>query len=102
MKKLDQNSGKKTKKGGKTPTGHPIDPSQTPSLTPKQQLFVIEYLVDLNATRAALRAGYSAKTAGKSGPENMTKPVIKAAIEAAMAERAKRVNVTADSRSSQP
>lgn len=66
------------------------------SLTPKQAAFVREYLVDLNATQAAIRAGYSAKTAASIGEENLRKPEIKAAIEAAMAERAKRTEVTAD------
>lgn len=49
-------------------------------LTDKQQKFVMEYLVDLNATQAAIRAGYSAKTAAGIGFENLTKPNIEAAI----------------------
>jgi phage terminase small subunit len=66
------------------------------ALTPKQMLFVREYLVDLNATQAALRAGYSAKTAGKIGFENLQKPEIAAAIAAAQTARAQRLEVTAD------
>lgn len=54
-------------------------------LTPKQQRFVDEYLIDLNATQAAIRAGYSEKTAYSIGDENLTKPVIKDAIEKALA-----------------
>ena len=50
------------------------------ALTPKQQRFVAEYLVDLNATQAAIRAGYSTKTAQQIGAENLLKPVIAAAI----------------------
>ncbi|MFH1737625.1 MAG: terminase small subunit [bacterium] len=96
MKTLDQNPGNKAKKGGKTPSKHHTDPYQTPILTPKQHIFVIEYLVDLNATQAALRAGYSAKTAYQAGKQNIHKSTIKAAIDAAMAERAKRINLTAD------
>lgn len=65
-------------------------------LTPKQQLFVSEYLVDLNATQAAVRAGYSAKTARQIGEENLTKPVIAQAVADALAKRAARVQVTAD------
>lgn len=65
-------------------------------LTPKQELFVQEYLVDLNATQAAIRAGYSAKTAGQIGDENLKKPQIKAAIDAAMAERVERTQITQD------
>ena len=45
-------------------------------LTPKQQRFIDEYLVDLNATQAAIRAGYSAKTAYSIGIENLKKPEI--------------------------
>lgn len=66
------------------------------SLTPKQARFVQEYLLDLNATQAAIRAGYSAKTAGTIGNENLLKPEIAAAVAAAQAERAKRVEVSQD------
>lgn len=65
-------------------------------LTPKQQTFVREYLVDLNATQAAIRAGYSAKTAGAIGDENLKKPEIAQAVQAAMDERAQRTEITAD------
>jgi len=49
-------------------------------LTPKQDRFVQEYLIDLNATQAAIRAGYSKKTAKEIGFENLTKPHIAAVI----------------------
>ncbi|MDR1514077.1 MAG: terminase small subunit [Synergistaceae bacterium] len=62
----------------------------------RQQRFVNEYLVDLNATQAAIRAGYSEKTAYSVGQENLIKPEIKNAIDAALAERSKRTEVTAD------
>lgn len=65
-------------------------------LTPKQQLFVDEYLIDLNATQAAIRAGYSEKTAYSIGDENLKKPEIKKAIEQAQQERQKRTLVTQD------
>lgn len=65
-------------------------------LTPKQQLFVNEYLVDLNATQAALRSGYSEKTAKQMGTENLAKPYIAAAIQAAMNKRANKLEITAD------
>lgn len=65
-------------------------------LGPRQAAFVREYLVDLNATQAAIRAGYSKKTARSVGQENLTKPDIKSAIDAALNERAKRTEVTAD------
>ena len=56
-------------------------------LTAKQQRFCDEYLIDLNATQAAIRAGYSEKTAGVIGVENLKKPNIKAHIEKRMAEK---------------
>jgi phage terminase small subunit len=65
-------------------------------LTPKQFAFVEEYLKDLNATQAAIRAGYSAKTAGQIGEENLRKPEIANAIEAAKQERSKRTKIDAD------
>lgn len=65
-------------------------------LTPKQALFVQEYLVDLNATQAAIRAGYSAKTANVCGPQNLVNPSIACAIQEAQQNRAKRIGRTAD------
>ena len=65
-------------------------------LTDKQQMFVKEYLIDLNATQAALRAGYSEKTAYSIGHENLKKPEIAAAITKAFSARANKVEVTAD------
>lgn len=66
------------------------------TLTPKQQLFVLEYLKDLNATQAAIRAGYSEKTARQIGVENLTKPVIAKAVQDAMSKRAEKVEIDAD------
>lgn len=65
-------------------------------MTPKQALFVAEYLKDLNASAAARRAGYSANRADAMGFENLRKPEISEAIAAAKAERAERVQVDAD------
>lgn len=65
-------------------------------LTDKQQMFVKEYLIDLNATQAAIRAGYSEKTAYSIGHENLSKPEIAAAITKAFTARANKVEVTAD------
>ena len=50
-------------------------------LTPKQAAFVREYMIDLNATKAAIRAGYSERTANRIGAENLSKPVIQAEIQ---------------------
>lgn len=65
-------------------------------LTAKQRAFVREYLIDLNATQAAIRAGYSEDTAGAIGAENLKKPQIADAVSAAMNLRAKRTEITAD------
>lgn len=64
------------------------------NLTPKQEAFIQEYLVDLNATQSAIRAGYSEKTAKAIGHENLTKPDIVAAIEEAQKELSERVEIT--------
>ena len=65
-------------------------------MTKKQKQFIEEYLIDLNATQAAIRAGYSPDTAKSIGSENLTKPDIKAQIAKAMAERSRRTGVNAD------
>lgn len=65
-------------------------------MTAKQERFVEEYLIDLNATQAAIRAGYSPKTATAIASENLSKPSISAAIACAMAERSKRTGITQD------
>ena len=56
-------------------------------MTAKQMRFCDEYLIDLNATQAAIRAGYSKKTANRIATENLSKPVIKEYIAARMAEK---------------
>lgn len=65
-------------------------------LTPKQEMFVQEYLIDLNATQAAIRAGYSTSTAKDIGCENLAKPNIRARIDEALAERSKRTGINQD------
>lgn len=64
-------------------------------LQPQQQRFVDEYLIDLNATQAAIRAGYSAKTAQVIGSENLRKPLIKAAIDQALSKRSQETQIDA-------
>ncbi len=66
------------------------------SLTAKQARFVEEYLIDLNATQAAIRAGYSEATARSIGAENLTKPDILEAIIEAKAKRSERTEITQD------
>ena len=58
-------------------------------LTAKQQRFCDEYLIDLNATQAAIRAGYSEKTAKQIANENLTKPDIKNYIQERMEQKEK-------------
>jgi len=65
-------------------------------MTAKQSAFVGEYLVDLNASKAAIRAGYSPKTAYSIGQENLKKPEISAAIEGAILERSERTQISQD------
>lgn len=65
-------------------------------LTDKQQRFVDEYLIDLNATQAAIRAGYSVKRASEIGYQQLQKTTVSRAISEAMAERSKRTGINAD------
>ena len=65
-------------------------------MTKKQKRFIEEYLIDLNATQAAIRAGYSPKTAKDIGCENLAKPNISDAIDKAMAERSRRTGINQD------
>ena len=72
------------------------DHSTVRRLTDKQAAFVREYLIDLNATQAAIRAGYSARTADKIGPELMGKTRVRDAIDKALSKRAHRVDIRAE------
>ena len=65
-------------------------------LTPKQKKFIDEYLIDLNATQAAIRAGYSAKTARASAARNMQDVNIQAALQEARQRQQERTEITAD------
>ena len=64
-------------------------------LTDKQKMFCLEYLIDLNATQAAIRAGYSVKTAKDIGCENLAKPNIQSRIQELKAERVKSIAIDA-------
>lgn len=70
--------------------------AESKALSPKRQRFVDEYLIDQNATQAAIRAGYSAKTATEQGSRLLTFVEVKAAVDAALAEQQKRVQIDAD------
>jgi len=69
----------------------PTLPEQNDRLTSRQQAFIIEYLVDLNATKAAIRAGYAASNAGSYGADLLANPIISQRIEAGIAQRAHRI-----------
>lgn len=66
-------------------------------LAPKRAKFVQEYLIDLNATQAALRAGYSEKTAASQGQRLLKDEKVAVAIQEAMDKRQKRTEITQDS-----
>jgi phage terminase small subunit len=66
------------------------------NLTPKQQRFVEEYLIDLNATQSAIRAGYSEKTAEQLGYQLLQKTSVLKAIEEAKNQVSKRTELTVD------
>lgn len=65
-------------------------------LTAKQQAFIKEYLIDLNSTQAAIRAGYSVNTAAEIGFENLRKPHIKQSIDEAMNKRSEKLEISAE------
>lgn len=66
------------------------------ALTVRQKAFVQEYLVDLNATQAAIRAGYSSKAARVTAAQLLANPNIQKAVQAALKAREKRTEVTQD------
>lgn len=65
-------------------------------LTPKQERFCEEYIVDLNATQAAIRAGYSERTANEQGAQLLAKLSIQQRMQELQAERSKRTEITQD------
>ena len=68
-----------------------------PDLTPRQSAFVAEYLIDLNATQAAIRAGYSARTAVQQAHRLLMNVHVAAAVMSGQTQRSLRTQVTADS-----
>ena len=65
-------------------------------LTAKQKRFVAEYLIDLNATQAAIRAGYAEKSASVEGARLLANAKVAVAVAAAQAERSERTEITQD------
>jgi len=68
-----------------------------PDLSPKQKAFVREYLIDGNGTQAAIRAGYSKKTAQEQSSRLLSKVIVKEALEAGQERQQKRHDITIDS-----
>jgi phage terminase small subunit len=66
-----------------------------PALTPKQQRFVENYLLDLNATQAAIRAGYSARTANQQGSRLLENEDVRKAIDAGKEKRSEKTETDA-------
>ena len=71
-------------------------PAKRPTLTAKQAAFAREYVVDCNATAAAIRAGYSARTASQQSYDLIRNPAVAAEIERLTAEKVARSQITAD------
>lgn len=70
--------------------------NRTSKLTPRQERFVQEYLIDLNATQAAIRAGYAPKTANREGSRLLSNAVIASAVQKGRAKMAERAQVDQD------
>jgi phage terminase small subunit len=64
--------------------------------TAKQKMFCLEYMIDLNATQAAIRSGYSVKTAASAGAENLTKSIIKEEISKLKIARSRKTKIDAE------
>ena len=73
----------------------PSKPKET-KITPKQEMFAAEYLIDLNATQAAIRAGYSAKTAQEQSSRLLSNVMVQHLIQEGMDKRAEKINVTSE------
>ena len=66
-----------------------------PKLTAKQEMFCLEYLIDLNATQAAIRAGYKSDNAKQTATENLSKPIIAERIATLFDERSRETKIDA-------
>jgi phage terminase small subunit len=71
-------------------------PRHATPLTPRELQFIAEWLVDKNAKQAAIRAGYSARSAGKTGFDLLQRPRVQAAVRKALKEQQTRTLITAD------
>lgn len=93
--KSAQSRARSKKAQGKTSASQ-SDFKQERALTPKQAAFVREYLIDLNGTQAAIRAGYSERTANEQAARLLANVSVSKAVADAQAERADRLEITAD------
>lgn len=120
VKKKKKPAAKKAKKRAVTPKNAPPSEKQPPKLSqeatkgvepspdippklpkllplqPRQALFAVEYLVDLNGTQAAIRAGYSVRSARRTATELLSYPHVRAAIDAEIEKQKARITFTAD------
>ncbi len=80
----------------KVAKGRPVTDKRKKAISDKARTFVDEYLVDLNGTQAAIRAGYSKSTARQAASELLSRPDIQELVTKAMADRAARTHITAD------
>lgn len=102
----EESEGMSAKRAGKPPeesnrrrakaSQRAVNGGAADQLTEKQKAFCAEFIVDLNAAKAAIRAGYSQATAKEIGFENLTKPHIQAEVQRLMDERGRRVKVNGD------
>lgn len=86
----------KKKAGKKRAKAKSTTPAKKKQLTPKQSVFVDEYIVDFNATQAAIRAGYSERTAHSQGPRLLENVEVAKAIAQRMKNRSERTEITQD------
>ncbi|HEX5362350.1 MAG TPA: terminase small subunit [Fluviicoccus sp.] len=93
-RKSQPDSGKPEAASAKSTRAKTRKPANQETLNHKQQRFIDEYLVDLNATQAAIRAGYSPKTAGSQAFDLLKKPEIQQAIEEARQKTANKLEIT--------
>lgn len=93
---VNENNKKVNKKVQKSDKNDEIVNKDVKKLTAKQQKFVDEYLIDLNATQAAIRAGYSKKYADRQGHKLVEKSRVSEKIQEAMNQRQKRTEITQD------
>ena len=92
----EENQETAKEKGGAKVSGKGVQAGSKDELTPQKEIFIREYMLDWNATRAAIRAGFSAKSAGQIGWKLLQQPKVSARIQELAAARVKRLDIKAD------